>query len=476
MQNGAVTDLDLRGIAILVLEDTPVLRKQIAASFEQARADVTVAATVEAARAFLRELSFDFAVIDVHLPDGRGTDLLRENVFSPNTGVIVMTADAEISSAVEAMKLGALDFLVKPFDTVQLSLVIERARRGRQAARVEEQQRDTHVLDTFFFGSSLAKLEAQLERILAADLRVKTALAPVLIEGETGTGKTTIARWIHHRGPRAAQPLVEVNCSALPEALAESELFGHERGAFTDARAARMGLFEAAHGGTLFLDELSSLSLPLQAKVLTAIEERQVRRVGGNKLIAVDVRVVAASNRDIKELVAQKQFREDLYHRLDLFRVALPALRERGEDILKLAALFVRRMCQRHRVSLRNVSSAGQARLLAYPWPGNVRELSHEIERAIVFEDSAEFTFERLMPAGSKEQSRTGADWFNESFVLPPDGFSLDEAIERLIRHAMKQADGNVSAAARLLGVSRDFLRYRLKGADSTESARVEPE
>ena len=270
-------------------------------------------------------------------------DLLRESLFPSNVGVVVMTANSNVPRVVEAMRLGALDYLVKPFNPLELPLVLERARQARQSARREEHRREGRGTTDFFFGSALEELRGQLEKILAADRRVQGTPAPVLIQGETGTGKTAIARWIHRQGPRAAQPLVEVNCSALPETLAESELFGHERGAFTDAKTARIGLFEAASGGTLFLDELPSLSPGLQAKVLTALEDRLVRRVGANKPIEVDVRLIAATSQPLKDLVAAGQFREDLYHRLDLFRIHLPPLRERGDDVLRLAETLLDR-------------------------------------------------------------------------------------------------------------------------------------
>jgi two-component system, NtrC family, response regulator AtoC len=456
----------LMGLGILVVEDEPLLRKQIAAHLESLSADVTGAATLQAARQFLAELDFDFALLDLHLPDGLGLELLKEKAFSPNTGVIIMTADADIARAVEAMRSGALDYLAKPFEVEELPLVIERARRARQSARLDAHRRGESGGQPLFFGASLAALDVQLQKILAADRRVLSDLPPVLIQGETGTGKTTVARWLHQQGPRADQPLVEVNCSALPETLAESELFGHERGAFTDARTARMGLFEAANGGTLFLDELPSLPLPLQAKVLSAIEDRRIRRVGGNKMIPVDARVIAATPRDLKELVTQGRFREDLYHRLDLYRVSLPPLRERGEDILKLAELLVRRLCQRHRLAPRIITSSGAQRLQAYPWPGNVRELAHELERAIVFEESAELNFSHL-PAPFHRSDPAPAprsDCLSREFVFPSQGFSLEDTINELIDRALQQAGGNVSGAARLLGVTRDYVRYRLAG------------
>jgi DNA-binding NtrC family response regulator len=466
----------LAGLDILIVEDESLLRKQIAAHLESLGADVTGAGTLQAARQSLAEFGFDFALLDVNLPDGRGTVLLEEKKFSPNTGVIVMTAEGGVAGAVEAMKLGALDYLVKPFEVAELSLVIARGRKSKQAARLDEHRRESEQADSFFFGQSLAAIQQQLEKILAADRRVQEHLSPVLIEGETGTGKTTIARWLHRQGPRGAQPLVEVNCPALPETLAESELFGHERGAFTDARTARMGLFEAAHGGTLFLDELPSLSAALQAKVLKAIEDHRVRRLGGTREIAVDVRVIAATNQNLKALVSAGQFREDLYHRLDLFRVQIPPLRSRGEDVLKLAGLLTERLCRRHRLPQKAISPAGRRRLSSHTWPGNVRELAHVLERAIVFEDSADLDFAQLHSAGGGQVDANADAWFNLQFRFPEQGFDLEQAIRRLIDHALRQTGNNVSAAARVLGVTRDYLRYRLleqkPAAEQSEEAK----
>src|SRR5213082_981494 len=462
-------DVTLAGLSILVVEDERLLCKQIAAHLEKLDADVTGANTVQVAKRFLADLDFDLVLLDVNLPDGRGTDLLKERIFPANTGVIVMTAEGAISGAVEAMRLGALDYLVKPFDPAQLPLVVGRAQRNKRSARLEEHRRRVTAEQEFFFGKSLAHLEGHLQKIIAADNRVQDRLPPVLIQGETGTGKTTIARRLHRQGPRASQPLVEVNCSTLPDTLAESELFGHERGAFTDARAARMGLFEAANGGALFLDELPSLSPAMQAKVLTAIEDRKIRRLGGTRELPVDVRIIAATNRDLKQLVAEGKFRQDLFHRLDLFRLQLPPLRERGEDILKLAETLLTRLRERHHLPRKTISESGKKRLLAHPWPGNVRELAHEIERAIVFSDGDTLDFEHL-EAGAGAPSAAPAradDWFNPDFTFPAEGFLIEEAINRLIQHALKQTGQNVSAAARLLGVSRDYLRYRLFGKQS---------
>jgi DNA-binding NtrC family response regulator len=467
-----MSDANLAGLSILVVEDEPLLRKQLVAELELLHADVSAAATLSVARQCITEQAFDFVLLDVNLPDGNGMELLKS--LSSPTASIVMTAHGGVQGAVQAMQLGALDYLVKPFEPGELVLVIARARKARQSERLDEHRRADAAGDPFFFGSSLQALEKQLEKILAADHRMKTQLSPVLIHGETGTGKTTIARWLHHRGPRAAQPLVEMNCSAVAETLAESELFGHEKGAFTDARAARIGLFEAANGGTLFLDELPSLSPALQAKLLKALEDHRIRRVGGTREIAIDVRVVAATNRDLTQLVSAGQFREDLLHRLDLFRVQLPPLRQRGEDIVTIAELLVERLCRRHRLPRRKITSVGRERLVAYTWPGNVRELAHELERAIVFEENAELEFNHLQRSPKNSTGPDSADWFNSRYKFPAEGFRLEDAIGRLIQHALQQTENNVSAAARLLGVSRDYLRYRLSGQKEETGAPPE--
>ena len=462
-----MSDPVLKGASILILEDELLLRKHLVAVLEQQDADVTAVGTVDEARRIVNSLSFDFALLDLNLPDGLGTDLLKERIFSPNTAVIVCTAEGGIKSAVEAIKNGAQDYLLKPIDPSVLPMILQKAKTSTRSARLVEHERrnPNKTGEQIYFGDALSDFKNKLEKITAVDERLGSQLPPVLIHGETGTGKTSIARWLHHNGPRRDSQLVEVNCPALPENLAESELFGHERGAFTDAKSARMGLFEAANGGTLFLDELPSLSLGIQAKILKTIEDRSIRRLGGNREIEVDVRIIAASNQDLRQAVKKGKFRDDLHHRLSLFLLTIPPLRDRGGDILKLAKYLLQKLCQRHQVKTKPISTKGQARLLSHPWRGNVRELNHELERTIVFEDGDEWEFSSLPASNENNNNGNNNELFNEKFNFPKEGFSLEETIGRIIQHAITQSGGNVSAAARLLDVPRDYIRYRQKNS-----------
>ena len=462
------------GKETFLLEDDLLLRKRLTAAMENMGAEVTTAGSLEEARNALAELRFDYLLLDLNLPDGLSLDLLRDGVAPNDAITVLMTAEGGVRSAVEAIRLGAADYLTKPFDPAELSIVFHNADAARRRMRRREHDKETsrRAGTTLYFEDAFAPDLAELNRITDADARLGSHLPPVLIDGPTGSGKSTYARWIHENGPRADAPLVEVNCSAIPENLVESELFGHEKGAFTDAKGARIGLFEAAHGGTLFLDEVASLAPAAQAKLLTAIEDGRIRPVGGSREREIDARVITAANQDLRELVAEGAFREDLLHRLDLLRLSIAPLATRGEGILSLARHLLAALARKYKLSAPEISESGQARLLAHLWPGNARELAHELERSLVLNEPGQaLDFPNLPIESTASFAATAShgptdDWLAPGWIFPEEGFKLEEAALRLIRKAIEQAGGNVSGAARLLGVPRDYVRYRLKKAE----------
>lgn len=459
----------LSGREILIVEDEVLLRKRLAAYLESQGASCTAVGTLAEALNALADLPLDYVLADVHLPDGLGLDLIEAAQEQGSIPVVIMTADGGVSVAVEAIRRGASDYLAKPFDPQELPLVLGRAESGRRESRLKRHRNlpssSASSDDGLFFGASLEAFRVQLQKVIEAEKRLSDKLPPVLIEGETGTGKTSVARWLHANGARCEKDLVVINCAALPEQLAESELFGHEKGAFTDAKQARIGLFEAADGGTLFLDEIASLSPGLQAKVLTAIEEGRIRRVGSTKLIDVNVRFMAASNRPLKQLAQDGLFREDLYHRLNLLSFTIPPLRDRGEDALRMAEHLLVGLARKYGYKRAAFSERCRRWICNYEWPGNVRELQHEIERALVLGDAASLEFlgmPSVVPSSSQGSAKgDSGDWLNPAWELPPEGFMLEDAIDRLIDLAIEECGGNVSKAARRIGVARDYIRYR---------------
>jgi DNA-binding NtrC family response regulator len=409
-----------------------------------------------------------------------GIDLLRKiREFDPAIPVVIMTAHGTIEGAVEAVKLGAFDYLKKPVDLEELKLLADRAREHSQLRqelsyyRRRDAVRESPLAGVIGDSPAFRAVLEQARQIAGLD-----ETPPVLITGETGTGKGLVARTIHGASPRATRPFIEVNCTALPATLMEAELFGHERGAFTDAKESRMGLFEAADGGFLFLDEVGDVELTLQGKLLRAVEDRTVRRVGGNRDRRIDVRILAATNRDLERDAQREQFRRDLYFRLAVIILHLPPLRNRGSDILLLAQHYLSRFNAKYGKQVRQFDPRARELLLAYPWPGNVRELSHVIERAVLWSRGSTLdpehlslttpgpapdTGERPAEAAAAAQAEPAPAGATGTTSLPPPGMDLERWERAMIEQALRECDGNQTRAAQRLKISRDTLRYRLK-------------
>jgi two-component system, NtrC family, response regulator PilR len=444
------------GGRILIIDDEQSMREMLAIVLKKEGFDVrTAGSRAEAANALTRG-AVDLVLTDVRLPDGDGIEVLRHvKAASPETAVVVMTAYGTSEAAVAARKLGAEAYVLKPFDIDELRVVVRDALGHRslreENARLRLEVGQVHGLDRVIGVSSVMTTLFEMVRAVAP------TSSTILITGESGTGKEVVARAVHNLSTRADGPFVSINCGALPDTLLESELFGYVKGAFTDARANKKGLFEAANGGTLFLDEVGETSPPMQVKLLRALQERRVRRVGGTEEIDVDVRVIAATNVPLEELVQQKRFREDLFYRLQVIPIRTPPLRERSDDIPILAQQFIERFAKQIGKPITHLSDEALALLLRHSWPGNVRELENVIERAVALETSGSVQPERL-PDSIRSPSR--------SDPLPSIGgnFKLDDylfAIEaRLLAEALGQAAGDRSVAAHLLGVSPRSLRY----------------
>ena len=443
---------------ILVVDDEQSMRELLAIMLRKEGYEVLTAdSRAQAAAAFARG-PVDLVVTDVRLPDGDGIEVLRHvKAASPDTVVIVMTAFGTTETAVAARKLGAEAYVLKPFDVDELRIAVRDAlthqRLREENVRLQREAGERQKLDQLI-GASPA---------MAALFEMVRAIAPagstVLITGESGTGKELVARAIHALSPRAAGPFVSVSCGALPDTLLESELFGHMKGAFTDAHQNRKGLFEAAHGGTLFLDEVGETSPSMQVKLLRALQERKVRRVGGTDEIDVDVRLISATNVPLEDLVREKRFREDLFYRLQVIPIHTPPLRDRREDIPLLAEHFLERCARQMGKGVLKISEEAMVCLLRHAWPGNVRELENVVERAVALETTAAVLPERLSEAIRRGDHPTTA------VVIGP-GFSLDahlRAVEaRLLGEALERAAGDRAEAARLLGVKPRALRYLL--------------
>jgi len=460
--------------SLLIIEDEQLLGSELVRHYRRNAWEVVWAKTIaEAERVLLvRELQPLVVLSDINLPDGNGLDLLGKVRERGGRGEwVFLTGYGEVPDSVRAMRLGAFDFLTKPCEQERLDIVVQgaaRSARAQRRIREESENRSRRYTPESFVGSSAA---AQTVRKMLGKL-TEVPFSALVLTGETGTGKGLAARILHHAGPRVEGPLIEINCAALPRELLESELFGHEAGAFTGARGRRRGLIEQAHGGTVFLDEIGEMPVDLQAKLLKVIEDRSLRRLGGEQEVQVDVQVLAASNQDLEEQISAGGFRADLYHRLSVFRLELPPLRERIDDLRELVPLFV---AQYNAQAGRKVSEIGPPvweRLHQHSWPGNVRELRNVVERCVLFASDHRFPIDWLQLVSSAGTAETQAvSVQDDRLCLPLDGsIGLDDMVARIIETMLTRHANNVAVTSRVLKTTREKVRYRMEKYDIKRS------
>jgi len=438
---------------ILIVDDELLIRNFLTETLRRKGYETRVADGGKAAFAALRKEHFDLVITDMKMPDTTGIDVLRRvKELSPETVVVIITAFGTIENAVEAMRLGAFNYLIKPFTPDTIEAVIAKASEHRSL--VEENSYLRQAIATAPGSRSIQRVVAEgktMKKIMRDVAQIAKSNAAVFITGESGTGKEVIAHAIHHSSPRAGRSYIRVNCAAVPDALVESEFFGHEKGAFTGAQTKRIGRFELAHTGSLLLDEITEIPMGMQSKLLRAIQEQEFERVGGSKSVSVDVRLISTSNRNLKESIRRKEFREDLYYRLNVIPIHLPPLRDRTEEILPLADYFLERMCQENHKPLLQLSSEAKKQLQEYPWPGNIRELANVIERAVVMESSKTIGPDSLfLDAPAKAPGDL------------PVGISLQELERRLIIETLERHSQNRTKTAETLGISVRTLRNKL--------------
>jgi two-component system, NtrC family, response regulator AtoC len=450
---------------VIVIDDEPIIRKSLELQFRSKRLTVALCSTIAEAERYIAKDSFDLMFVDVRLPDGDGTDLLARLATTPEKPlIVVMTGYGTIESAVNCIRLGAFDYIIKPFSSSQIDVILKKAESFSQAVKVSQILIDQTAESFPLLGESqpIRSLRKMLQK-------VATTEATVLISGENGTGKELVATEIFRASTRSKSPFIKVNCAAISEALMESEFFGHERGSFTGATEKREGRFELANNGTILLDEIGEIPPRLQAKLLRVLQEREFERVGGNRTMRVNVRVLATTNRNLEKAVGQNEFRQDLFYRLNVFPIVVPPLRDRKEDIPILAEAFLARIARRNGAEPPVLTPVVLEIMNRYDWPGNVRELQNVMERAVILTEPGEEVTAHILGAmflarpaekvrtNSKEVSIEGTPSFFPEEIVP-----LEEIERAYILHALQKANGNRTHAAELLGISIRTLRNKL--------------
>ncbi|HEX9303065.1 MAG TPA: sigma-54 dependent transcriptional regulator [Thermoanaerobaculia bacterium] len=452
----------MSGQRLLIVDDEASIRDMLAFFFHKRGFEVMTASNFTEGQASVLRSTPDLVLCDIKMPDGNGLDLLKKiKAESPKTPVIMITAHTSTADAIDAMKAGAVDYIAKPFNVEELGLIVDRA-LGEKELRDENVYLKQELAAKYTFANIIGK-GSRMQEIFRTIERIARVSSTVLLTGESGTGKELIARAIHYTSIRKDRKFVSINCGALPEPLLESELFGHERGAFTGAIKDKRGLFTEADHGTLFLDEISETTLTMQVKLLRAIQERVIRKVGGNEEVTIDVRIIAATNKDLQELVADGKFREDLFYRINVIPIGLPPLRSRLEDIAPLTQYFILKVCADQKIPEKKISTEAMRLLEAYPWPGNVRELENTLERTVALEPGPLITVSSLPESIALGIKSRVPDF--ES--LPQEGINLESYLEavgkRLMREALDRCEGVQTKAAELLHMSFRSFRYYAK-------------
>jgi DNA-binding NtrC family response regulator len=448
---------------ILVIDDEEFITKSLKQHLEKEGWEVLTAESGEEGLEIFKTDVPDIVILDLNMPGIGGIETLKlMKKLNNDVVVIIITAHGDIETAVSAIKLGAYDFVEKPFDLKRISVLVKKAMETLHLKREVNYFREEKY-DTYNFNNIVGVSNAMKDVIALAKKVAASDANTILIQGESGTGKSLLARAIHYNSPRASEPFVEVTCTAIPETLIESELFGYEKGAFTDAKVSKKGLFEFASGGTIYLDEIGDIKLSTQAKLLRALEEKTFKRVGGLKDIKVNVRIIATTNKkDLEGAVREGTFRADLYYRLKVFPIYILPLRERKEDIIPLAMHHIKRFNKEFKKNVKSISPEAEKLLLNYPWYGNARELRNVVERICILEDT-DIIYPEHLPSEIVEYTNSETEETSSSIDLPSNGLSLKNVEKDLIIQALKRVDSNQTKAAKLLGISRDALRYKMQ-------------